>query len=101
METGPDGTVRQRAPDLETFLGGMETEGEKNISLFLLHALKPSLVEWKPRAARFLRVHISLSLKPSLVEWKRDFLVQEGKYTRTLKPSLVEWKPFYSPFLIP
>ena len=69
METGPDGTVRQRAPDLETFLGGMETEGEKNISLFLLHALKPSLVEWKQVFGEVFEA-MAKALKPSLVEWK-------------------------------
>ena len=54
---------------LETFLSGMETSG-RMVCGRALHALKPSLVEWKRGGAGQGRSR-EAALKPSLVEWKQ------------------------------
>ena len=75
--------------DLETFLGGMETLPAPHRSPGLDGALKPSLVEWKPRGSILSYPHPHLPLKPSLVEWKRSSHAtprMPQSYVQSLKP---------------
>ena len=69
METAPPVTLSLCSGSLETFLGGMETS-HSFMDRYGWHALKPSLVEWKPRRQRAIFDDL-YTLKPSLVEWKQ------------------------------
>ena len=48
METSTFPLLSRRPVDLETFLGGMETEPSSLLNNVPWDPLKPSLVEWKP-----------------------------------------------------
>ena len=90
METGPSSCRFIRQDCLETFLSGMETSG-RDAEPRSHSALKPSLVEWKPRNKHFspCKIHNLETFLSGMETNKKDHL---QSYGIALKPSLVEWK---------
>ena len=48
----------------------METGQSLLAGSYMVLALKPSLVEWKPAPDKLVSIPVEPALKPSLVEWK-------------------------------
>ena len=91
METVHQADQLCREVDLETFLSGMETAGEDGQHQRAFHALKPSLVEWKPPTTRATRRTTS-PLETFLSGMETSLYGIAQSNGATLKPSLVEWK---------